>query len=125
MPRLMAVSLTESQVRARTKTVTRRAGWLMLRPGDHLTLCRKVMGRRKGEPLERITDVEVVAVRRERLDAITPADVAAEGFPQWTPAQFADFFCATHPGCTAGTEVTRIEWRYADATRAPRQGRAR
>lgn len=28
---LMAVSLTESQVRNRTKTVTRRAGWRMLR----------------------------------------------------------------------------------------------
>jgi len=31
MPRLMAVSLTEPQVRAWTKTVTRRAGWRILR----------------------------------------------------------------------------------------------
>ena len=87
MPRLMSVSLTETQVRARTKTVTRRAGWLMLRPGDRLTLCRKVMGRRKGEPLERITDVEVISVRREPLNRITAADVAAEGFPDWTPGR--------------------------------------
>lgn len=113
MPRLMAVSLTEPQVRDRSKTVTRRVGWRMLRRGDQLTLCRKVMGRR-GEPLERIAAVEVTAVRRERLDAITAADVTAEGFPQMTPAEFVSFFCATHRGCSPGTEVTRIEWRYLD-----------
>lgn len=99
MPRLMAVSLTEPQVRDRTKTVTRRAGWRMLRPGGHLQLCRKVMGRRRGEPLDRIALVEVISVRRERLDAITPADVAAEGFPGMTPAEFVAFFCRTHRRC--------------------------
>jgi hypothetical protein len=114
MARLMAVSLTEAQVRARTKTVTRRAGWRALKPGDRLTLCRKVMGRRPGEPLDRITDVEVTAVRREPLNAITAADVAAEGFPQMTPAEFVGFFCATHRGCTPQTEITRIAWRYVD-----------
>ena len=112
MPRLMSVSLTEPQVRARTKTVTRRAGWLMLKPGDRLTLCRKVMGRRKGEPLERITDVEVVSVRREPLNAITAAEAAAEGFPEWTPAEFISFFCGTHKGIQPDSYVTRIEWRY-------------
>jgi hypothetical protein len=114
MARLMSVSLTEPQVRGRTKTVTRRVGWRMLRVGDQLTLCRKVMGRRKGEPLERITDVEVTGIRRERLDAITAADVTAEGFPQMTPAGFVEFFCGTHRGCGPGTEITRIEWRYLD-----------
>jgi hypothetical protein len=114
MPRLMSVSLTEPQVRARAKTVTRRMGWLMLRPGDRLTLCRKVMGRRAGEPLERITDVEVLSVRREPLDAITLADVLAEGFPFMTRAEFVQFFCDSHRGCERGSEVTRIEWRYLD-----------
>jgi hypothetical protein len=110
----MAVSLTEPQVRQRAKTVTRRVGWRMLRPGDRLTLCRKVMGRRRGEPLERIATVTVVSVRREPLDAITAADVTAEGFPQMTPAEFVSFFCATHRGCRPGTLVTRIEWAYLD-----------
>ena len=118
MPRLMSVSLTEPQVRARAKTVTRRVGWLMLKPGDRLTLCRKVMGRRKGEPLERITDVEVLSVRREPLAAITFADCVSEGFPAMTPAEFTEFFCASHKGCTAATEVTRIRWRYLDAEAA-------
>jgi hypothetical protein len=116
----MAVSLTEAQVRDRSKTVTRRAGWRMLRPGDRLTLCRKVMGRRPGEPLDRITDVEVVSVRRERLNAITAADVAAEGFPQMTPAQFVSFFLGAHRGCAPDTEITVIRWRYL--SHPPAQG---
>ena len=114
MPRLMSVSLTEAQVRARTKTVTRRVGWLMLKPGDRLTLCRKVMGRKPGEPLERITDIEVTSVRRERLDAISIADVLLEGFPGMTRTEFVNFFCHSHKGCTPETEVTRIEWRYLE-----------
>lgn len=115
MPRLMSVALTEAQVRARTKTVTRRAGWLMLSRGDHLTLCKKVQGRRKGEPLDRITDVEVISVRREPLHAITKAEVAAEGFPEWTPAEFVAFFCSTHKDIQPASDVTRVEWRYLDA----------
>ncbi|WP_280413759.1 hypothetical protein [Nocardia carnea] len=115
MPRLMSVSLTENQVRDRSKTVTRRVGWTMLRAGDRLTLCRKVMGRRRGEPLVRIVDVEVVSTRREPLDAITVDDVTAEGFPQMTTSDFVDFFCASHRGCGPATEITRIEWRYLDS----------
>lgn len=112
MPRLMAVALTTSQVRDRSKTVTRRLGWRFLKPGDRLTLCAKVRGRKPGEPLDRIVTVTVTSVRREALDAITAADVTAEGFPQMTPAEFIAFFCATHRGCAPGTEVTRIQWRY-------------
>lgn len=112
MSRLMSVALTTPQVRKRTKTVTRRSGWLMLRPGDRLTLCPKVRGRRAGEALERIVEVEVVSVRRERLDAITAADVAAEGFPDWTPQQFISFFCDSHPECRPDSVVTRIQWSY-------------
>jgi hypothetical protein len=112
----MAVSLTLEQVRNRTKTVTRRTGasWLKLKPGDRLTLCEKVMGLRKGEKVKPVVTVEVTGVRRERLDAITPDDVKAEGFRTWTPAEFVLFFCGTHKGCQPGTEVTRIEWRYLD-----------
>ncbi|WP_199195857.1 hypothetical protein [Nocardia sp. MDA0666] len=115
MPRLMSVALTETQVRNRTKTVTRRAGWKMLRPGDRVTLCRKVQGRKPGEPLDRITDVEIVSVHQERLDAITAAEVAAEGFFDWTPAEFVEFFCSTHRGIRPDSEITRIEWRYLDS----------
>ncbi len=90
-------------------------GWLILQPGTRLTLCRKVMGRRKWEPLVRIVDVEVTAVRRERLDLITSEEVAAEGFPQMSPAEFVDFFCRSHTGCTPESTITRIQWRYLES----------
>lgn len=114
MARLMAVSLSETAVHSRVKSVTRRLGWSYLTPGTQLTLCRKVMGRKRGEPLVRIADVEVVAVSRERLDAITAQDCALEGFAHLTPAQFVEFFCATHRGCTPASLITRIQWRYLD-----------
>lgn len=107
----MSVSHTTEQVRNRTKTVTRRLGWRMLKVGDRLTLCEKVMGRKKGDPLVRLCDVDVVSVNREHLDLITPSDVHAEGFPDWTPADFVAFFCETFGG-TPDQIVTRIEWRY-------------
>ena len=112
MPRLMSVTLTVPQVRDCSKTVTRRDGWRMLKPGDPLTLCEKVRGRKPGEPLVRIADVTVVSVRREPLNAITAEDVAAEGFPGWTPEKFVSFFTSTHKGCVPGTVITRIQWRY-------------
>lgn len=118
MARLMSVALTEQQVRDRSKTVTRRLNWWetkhgrrILHPGDQLTLCRKVMGRQPGEPLVRICDVQVVSIRREPLGHITPGEVAREGFPTWSPAQFITFFCQ-HMRVTPDTLVTRIEWRY-------------
>jgi hypothetical protein len=109
----MSVALTEDAVRARRKTVTRRLGWRMLKPGDRLTLCRKVMGRRDGEPLVRICEVEVVDVRREQLWNITDEDVEREGFDldEWQASDFVEFFCA-HMNCRPEAEVTRIEWRY-------------
>jgi hypothetical protein len=110
----MSVALTREQVRDRSKTVTRRQGWLTLKPGDTVTLCEQVQGLKKGEHPVRITDIEIVSVRRERLDAITADDVAAEGFPGWTPEKFVRFFTGTHKGCEPGTVITRIEWRYLD-----------
>lgn len=100
MPRLMSVAFTEAAVRERRKTVTRRKGWLMLKPGDRLTLCRKVMGRKKDEPLVRIAEVEVVSVRREPLWTGVrdrPEEMEREGLPRHE----ADDLCgALLPRCT-------------------------
>lgn len=135
MPRLMSVTLTKAAVVERRKTETRRGGWTMLRPGDRLTLCEKVMGRKAGEPLVRIVDVEVVATRREPLNAITDAAVAREGFgaadlreyirpsdfvttaadpvPGGLARAFVRFF-TEHMGGAEDQEVTVITWRYLD-----------
>lgn len=114
MSRLMSVSLTEQAVVERRKTVTRRLGWTFLRPGDRLTLCRKVMGRKPGEPLVRLAEVEVVSVRREPLMDMDPEDLEREGFGEMESRwEFVDFF-VEHMGCKYTTEVTRIEWRYIE-----------
>lgn len=125
MPRLMSVAYTEHAVRRRTKTVTRRKGWAFLRPGDRITLCRKVMGRKPGEPLVRIADVEIVDVRREPLRAITAEDVALEGFPELSPAAFIDRFFVQAQGIAPDAVVTRIEWRYLGPPTVPKPADAR
>lgn len=128
MSRLMSVSHTERAVVERRKTVTRRLGWRFLRPGDRLTLCRKVMGRKPGEPLVRLAEVEVVDVRREPLTSMTLADVPREGVPadRWAldahevgcpdcaPVAWAGWFARTMRVPIDAAEVTRIEWRYLD-----------
>lgn len=112
----MSVSATESSVRDRSKTVTRRLGWRTLPAGVDLDLCRKVMGRKRPDgtvdPLVRIARVHVVRVGWERLDAITDADTIREGVAGVTTArEFVDFYTAAFK-CEPSREVTRIEWRY-------------
>lgn len=124
MPRLMSVSFTEQAVIERRKHVTRRKGWSMLSPGDRVTLCRKVMGRRQRdgfvEPLVRLAEVEIVGVRRERLDLMISdpeygsAEVALEGFPGMEPVEFIHRFFTHAQGLPAEAVVTRVEWRYLD-----------
>lgn len=127
MSRLMSVAYTEDAVRERRKTVTRRKGWMFLKPGDRLTLCRKVMGRKKGEPLVRIAEVEVVSVRRESLMRLYGAcygprkywlealrEVSQEGFADMHPTEFVRRFFMDAQGMEPTDEVTRIEFRYLD-----------
>src|SRR6266498_3792481 len=125
MSRLMSVAFTEQAVRERRKTVTRRKGWLFLKPGDHLTLCRKVMGRKPGEPLIRIAEVEVIDVRREPLQFVHYiGELTKEGFPELEPTRILDgtgifvkrFFAPQ--GIGRFDIVTRIEWRYLDTAGA-------
>ena len=127
MARLMSVAFTEQAVRERRKTVTRRIGWWedkrgrrILQPGDRLTLCRKVMGRKPGEPLDRICDVEVVSVRREPLLALgmdqtyAAHEMEREGFPGMGPAEFIERYFVPQGLSPAMDDITRIEWRYLD-----------
>ena len=114
MSRLMSVAVTEQAVRDRQKTVTRRLGWRFLKPGDRLTLCRKVQGRKPGEALVRLAEVEVLSVRREPLAAMTDADVACEAVPSVGKVEASEWvrWFAEKFGISRTDEVTRIEWRY-------------
>lgn len=123
MPRLMSVAYTKDQVRARAKRVTRRTGWWLdkngkriLKPGDLLTLCEKVMGR-NGAPLVRICDVEVIDVRREPLYLCVidwDTEGPLEGFPDITAQEFMRLYFVDAQGIQTSDDVTRIEWRYLD-----------
>ena len=128
MSRLMSVAMTTDAVIERRKTVTRRKGWTFLKVGDNLTLCRKVQGRKPGEPIERLAEVEVVSVDRESLEWLAFAhsstsdslyleacrEVEMEGFPDMHPAEFVRRFFVEAQGMDPSDGVTRIEWRYLD-----------
>lgn len=112
MPRAISFMLTQDQVVAGTKTQTRRLGWQDVREGDVLNAVRKAMGLRRGERQQSLGLIRVRRVRRERLNAITPADVRAEGFPEMTPAEFVEFFCKANK-CSATQIVTVIDFEKA------------
>jgi len=112
----MSFSMTTHQIENRTKTVTRRLGWTFLKPGDLLCACKKVMGRRKGEGIERLAYLVVTDVTREPLSNISRDDVSREGFRGMTPHGFVHLF-GMSMGCRPDTEVTRIEFRYMPGRR--------
>jgi hypothetical protein len=117
--RNISFALTTPQILAATKHITRRLGWLTLKPGDLLRPVRKCMGLKKGEKPEVLRGpICVVSIRREPLRAMTDdlnygqAECKREGFPDMTPAEFVTMFCKSHKGCTPDTEVTRIAFAY-------------
>lgn len=115
--RLISFSLTEKSFLDGRKTVTRRLGWLGLKPGARLMGVDKAMGLKPGQRPRHLGEIEVLSVRRERLDAITAEDVAAEDVAAeavegvTTPEAFVAGFCRAMKGCTPETLVTRIEFR--------------
>jgi hypothetical protein len=147
MSRLMSVAMTTDAVIERRKTVTRRKGWWLdkngrrlLHVGDTLTLCRKVQGRKPGEPIERLAEVEAVAVWREPVGTLIDYEVFCadymetglvdmtldkwehwrasemdrEGFPGMDPHDFVNNYFVLAQGIALDDLVTRIEWRYLD-----------
>ncbi|MEJ2655579.1 MAG: hypothetical protein P8012_00075 [Desulfobacterales bacterium] len=96
---------------SREKTVTRRVGWNFLKPGDILQAVEKAQGLKKGEKVKRICLIRVISCRHEPLNKITAADCILEGFPEMSPREFVNMFCAAnkwHPS----KDVNRIEFEY-------------
>jgi hypothetical protein len=112
MPRNMSFQMTTEQYVNRTKTVTRRMGWLFAKAGDVCNGVEKCQGLKKGEKMNLLGQHRLVDVRREPLNAVTLEDVVKEGFPNMTVDQFIDFYCMGHKGCTPETVITRIEYEY-------------
>ena len=113
--RNMSFMITPDQIRAKTKTVTRRMGWKNLKPGTLLQPVVKGQGLKKGEQVEKIGGpIRVLSVDRVILNQITPQDVYREGFPQMTQREFVTMFKKSHRGCRAGSAVNRIQFEYAE-----------
>ena len=104
--------LTTPQMRARTKTVTRRLGWWLLKPGEIIMAVEKSRGRKKGEQIKPIGPIRIVNIRSEALNQIDVAEVRREGFSQMSSKDFVNHFCATHHGCTPRTRVNRIAFEF-------------
>lgn len=124
MARRISFAKTIPQIRAKTKTVTRRLGWdrlvaehreavLNMGVGVRLTAIEKGMGLELGEKQVVLCAIETVEVTRVRLDSIDQADCVAEGFPELRPAEFVSFFCR-EMGCKPTTTVVRIRFRYVE-----------
>lgn len=118
--RLMSVVYTEQAVAERRKFVTRRLGWVNVRVGERLQLCRKVMGRKRGEPLVRVAVVEVTHVRRESLSKLVEdplygsSEMILEGFRGLNPETFVDLYFVRAQRVARDAVVTRIAWRYVE-----------
>jgi hypothetical protein len=113
--RQMSFALTTQQILDRTKTVTRRVGWLTLQPGTRIQAVEKSQGLRKGERVKRLAVLRITDVRREPLQAITADDVVAEGFPGMSVEEFISMFCRSHRVPVAefrtfGGVVSRTDW---------------
>lgn len=121
MPRNMSFSLTTPQVRARTKTVTRRLGWYFLKPGEVVQAIEKGQGLKKGKHVSRLCLIRIVSTRIEPLRAMTDdldygfAETSREGFlegdPKHFPSEFVSMFC-NHNRCSPSMRVNRIEFEY-------------
>ena len=109
--RSISFSLTTPQFLDGSKDVTRRLGWLFLKPGSQLCAVEKAMGLKKGERHRVLGIIEVVDVSRVVLKDIDQDDCRREGFPDMAPADFVEFFCKGHVGCGPESTVTRIEFR--------------
>ena len=113
--RNMSFFKTTEQIRAGTKTVTRRLGWKFLIRGDRVMACVKCQGLKKGEKVEKIRPLLIIDVTREPLFKIEDADVLREGFLDHIPNKsrylFIDMFCELNK-CTPRTMITRIEFKY-------------
>jgi hypothetical protein len=109
----MSFALTTPQFLDGTKTVTRRMGWLFLKPGDLVLGVEKCQGLKKGEKQKPLGVIRIVSVRRESLYHITVADLVREGFGRSTRREFIDMFCHANR-CAPWARVTRIEFERVD-----------
>ena len=85
--------LTQEQYRNRTKTVTRRQCKRTPEVGERFMGIVKGQGLKKGEKVQKMHASTYTAVDWIFIWQISKEDVIKEGFPNWTPLQFINFYC--------------------------------
>lgn len=111
--RRMSFAMTERQLVAGHKTVTRRLGWVCLKPGDELLAVDKAMGLKKGQKARPLARIRVKSTERVALAALDGDEPRKEGFPWMSCAEFVGFFCRSLK-CTPDTVVNRIEFEVLE-----------
>ena len=113
MPRNMSFKFTETQMRERTKFVTRRNGWEDAEVGEILNACVQCQGLKKGQTVQRICQIRVTEVRREPLNAMIGEylECMLVGFPLWSTGDFVQFYCKANK-CKPDKIITRIRFEY-------------
>lgn len=109
----MSFSATVEQMRAGTKTVTRREPntWRNLDPFDRVLAVEKAMGLRAGEKQVPIGVIEIVSNRIVPFGDIDEADARREGFDGLR--EFFAVWRAIHgPWRSLSFPVRRIEFRH-------------
>ena len=129
----ISFSATKEQFRLRKKHVTRRLGWLNLRPGKVIKGCEKCQGLKRGERVIEMGTIRVLAVNREPVfdivtrpvrpdiphnilqnySSVPVQEVELEGFPEYVNDghKFVDMFCEMN-NCDKNTVITRILFDY-------------
>ena len=115
--RNISFHLTQSQIRAGTKSVTRRIGWSRAIVGERLMACPKCQGLGPGGRMERIHPVEVISNYREPLSSLLNdadygrTEAVLEGFPELDGPGFVEMFCR-HMKVTPEQVVNRLQFRH-------------
>src|SRR5689334_9750364 len=112
--RNMSFSHTIEQMLDRSKSVTRRIGWVNVNPGDMLQAVEKGQGLKRGERVRKLGVIRVLSMRRESLgELLRPGmygfqEMAKEGFPELSVGEFIARFFSNDPA----TLITRIEFEH-------------
>jgi len=117
--RNISVALTIPQIKARTKRVTRRAGWGDVFVGDLLQTCEKCQGLKPGQQLVKLAVIRITSIRRESLwrliddEAYGRAEAALEGFPSLSGREFATLFAKANQ-ISFHKVINRFEFEYVE-----------
>lgn len=118
--RNMSFALTENEYCSGVKDVTRRDGWIFLKPGDHFWGVKKAQGLKKGEHQVKFHPSECISNVPEPLNDIVKRpfrdgryEVVREGFPAWVGREIE--FVKLYVKMNGGPEnkiINRIEFKH-------------